>query len=351
MTGVSSASSGSYLRAWVLNGLAEVIEEYGGEPAAYERRFHLPLHRIDLGQELIPAQRFVQLLETCADDFECPDFGYRVGLAQGEEPLGPITVAVLQSATVRDAYESGIRYLNLLNPALGITLINTADGPRTTYALDGLGQGETRQFQEWIVAIAIKVLPLLAGPDARFRGVRLSHQPLLPVAHYEQKYGCPVSFDEHEYGVDYRAADMARTMNNNNPELRALLTGYLDRIIASSEVGLEHQIVALIRELLPTGGCSLAVIAPHKFISVRTLQRRLKAEGLVFEKMVDDVRREQAVVLLRDATLPVSDVAGLLGYIEQSSFSHAFRRWTGMSPRAWRAQQPAQTQAHVTRSS
>src|SRR4029453_11962838 len=88
---------------------------------------------------------------------------------------------------------------------------------------------------------------------------------------------------------------------------------------------------------LPTGGCSLAVIAPHKFISVRTLQRRLRAEGLVFERLFDDVRREQAIPLLADPTLPVSDVAGLLGYVEQSSFSHAFRRWTGMSPREWRA--------------
>jgi AraC-like DNA-binding protein len=322
----------------VLHGLAEVINHHGGDPDAYSQRFQLRLHRSDLGQELVAAHRFVQLLETCADDFDCPDFGYRVGIAQGEEPMGPITVAVLQSATVRDAYESGIRYLNLLNPALGISTVNTQDGLSTTYSLAGLGAGQTRQFQEWIVAIAVKVLALLAGPDAQFDGVRFSHEPLLPASHYEQTFRCPVSFGGEEYGVDYRGSDMARSMNSNNPELRALLTGYLDRIIASSEIGLEHQIDALIRELLPTGGCSLAVIAEHKFISVRTLQRRLRAEGLVFERLVDNVRREQATTLLADLTLQISDVAGLLGYVEQSSFSHAFRRWTGTSPRAWRDQ-------------
>jgi AraC-like DNA-binding protein len=58
----------------------------------------------------------------------------------------------------------------------------------------------------------------------------------------------------------------------------------------------------------------------------------------VFEKLVDDVRREQATELLKDPLLPLSDVAALLGYVEQSSFSHAFRRWTGTSPRAWRAE-------------
>lgn len=333
---MAPATNGSYLRAWVLHGLAAVIKEHGGDPDGYERRFHLPLHRTDLGQDLVPAHLFVQLLEACAGDLVCPDFGFRLGMAQGEEPLGPITVAAQQSETVRDAYESGIRYLNLLNPALGITIVNTAEGLRTNYTLERLGGGETRQFQEWIVAIALKVLPLLAGPDARSRGIRLAHQPLLPAAHYERAFGCPVSFGETHYGIDYHAADMARRTNSNNPELKALLIGYLDRIVASSEIGLEHQIVALIRELLPTGGCSLAVIAPYKFISARTLQRRLHAEGLVFERMVDDVRREQAMVLLKNPALPISDVASLLGYVEQSSFSHAFRRWTGMSPRAWR---------------
>jgi AraC-like DNA-binding protein len=334
---MSPTSGGSSLRAWVLHGLPELIEQHGGDPDAYEQRFHLPLHRIGLGQELIAARSFVQLLEACAHEFDCPDFGYRVGLAQGEEPLGPITVAVLQSETVQDAYESGIRYLNLLNPALGITLSPFEDGLRTTYSRDGLGPGETRQFQEWIVAIAVKVLALLAGPEAQFHGIRFSHQPILPTSHYEQAFKCPVSFGHQTYGIDYRVSDMAHGMNSSNPELRALLNGYLDRIIASSETGLRHQIDALIRELLPTGGCSLAVIAEYQFISVRTLQRRLRAEGLVFEQLVDDVRHEQAVTLLDDPTLQISDVAALLGYVEQSSFSHAFRRWTGTSPRAWRS--------------
>lgn len=345
MTRVAADSDGYFMRAWVLHGLAEVVEEFGGDPSEYERRFHLSLHRTDRGQDLVPVRLFVRLLEACAADFACPDFGLRLGLTQGTGPMGPVTVAVQQSATVRDAYVSGIRYLNLLNPALGISIIDVDDAMRTSYSLERLGGGDNRQFQEWIVGIAVEVLRLLAGPDARFQGVRFSHGPLLPASHHEELFGCPVSYGEDDYGIDYRASDMARGMNSNNPELKALLTGYLDQIIASSELGLEHQIMALIHELLPTGGCTLAVIAQHQFISVRTLQRRLRAKGLVFETLVDDVRRERALTLLEDPTTPVSDVAGLLGYVEQSSFSHAFRRWTGMSPRAWRAEQAALAQA------
>ncbi len=329
------------MRGWVLLGLADCITESGGDPATYEARFHLPLKRTDQGQELVPAHLFVRLLEACAEDFDSPDFGLRLGLAQGTEPIGPVTVAVQQSATVRDAYYSGIRYLNLLNPALGITINETDDFLRTSYSVETLGESTSRQFQEWVVAVSVKVLQLLAGPGSRFHGVRFTHDPLLPDVHYTNAFGCSVTFAEPTYGIDYRTTDMARRMGSNNPELKALLTGYLDKIIASSKLGLEHQMRALIRELLPTGGCTLAVIAPHEFVSVRTIQRRLRAEGLVFEQLVDDIRREQATILLDDPSLPISDVAGLLGYVEQSSFSHAFRRWTGMSPRTWRTQRAA----------
>jgi AraC-like DNA-binding protein len=57
---------------------------------------------------------------------------------------------------------------------------------------------------------------------------------------------------------------------------------------------------------------------------------------LAFEKQVDDIRRERAALYLGDPTLRVSQIALLLGYAEQSSLSHAFKRWHGMSPSAWR---------------
>ncbi|MNR51417.1 HTH-type transcriptional regulator VirS [compost metagenome] len=78
------------------------------------------------------------------------------------------------------------------------------------------------------------------------------------------------------------------------------------------------------------------MISGHYYVSVRTMQRRLDERGLVFEKLVDDIRRERAASYLDDPALRMSQVAGLLGYVEQSSFSHAFKRWYGMSPSAWR---------------
>jgi AraC-like DNA-binding protein len=72
-------------------------------------------------------------------------------------------------------------------------------------------------------------------------------------------------------------------------------------------------------------------------LSARTLQRRLAEEGQPFQTLLDATRRELAAQYLRDPALSLTEIAFLLGYAEQSSFTHAFRAWQGQAPQQWRA--------------
>ena len=76
-------------------------------------------------------------------------------------------------------------------------------------------------------------------------------------------------------------------------------------------------------------------------ITPRSLQRRLASADCSFQGLLDDTRRELAQVYLRDAALSALDVALLLGYAEQSSFTRAFRHWFDDTPSAWRQRQLA----------
>ncbi|TFZ55089.1 AraC family transcriptional regulator, partial [Methylorubrum sp. Q1] len=66
--------------------------------------------------------------------------------------------------------------------------------------------------------------------------------------------------------------------------------------------------------------------------SQRTLSRRLTEEGLSFESVLEEMRRDLALRYLRDTRLSISRIAWLLGFREATAFTHAFRRWTGRSP-------------------
>ena len=72
-------------------------------------------------------------------------------------------------------------------------------------------------------------------------------------------------------------------------------------------------------------------------VSERTLQRRLQDQGRSFSAVVDEFRHGEAVRLLQDKRLHPVQIAARLGYAEQTSFTRAFRRWTGEAPGAWRA--------------
>jgi AraC-like DNA-binding protein len=94
--------------------------------------------------------------------------------------------------------------------------------------------------------------------------------------------------------------------------LRLLLAGYLD-------------------ESLTVRDCADLV-----GMSNRTLQRRLAAHGVSFNELLDQIRFDTAKQLLEDKVISVTDISGELGYTDPASFTRAFRRWAGVSPRQHR---------------
>ena len=83
-------------------------------------------------------------------------------------------------------------------------------------------------------------------------------------------------------------------------------------------------------------GVSLERTARMLTISVRTLQRRLGDRDMSFRAISDRTRQKLAETFLSDPSIPVADVAFRLGYSEPAGFYHAFHRWLGISPNAYR---------------
>ncbi|MCP2279988.1 Helix-turn-helix domain-containing protein [Nocardia amikacinitolerans] len=102
-------------------------------------------------------------------------------------------------------------------------------------------------------------------------------------------------------------------------------------------------IAAEVRELLVPGGADgfaappgIDLVARELNMSTRTLRRHLDAAGTSYRALLDEVRRALAEELLTATPLSVSDVAIRLGYAESSTFIYAFKRWTGVTPAAYR---------------
>jgi AraC-like DNA-binding protein len=100
--------------------------------------------------------------------------------------------------------------------------------------------------------------------------------------------------------------------------------------------GIVAQVRAAVIRNLAHDRVRLASIAAELGLSPRTLQRKLADSGASFQQVLDAARHALAQDYLRQRGLSLADIAFLLGYQEQSAFTHAFREWSGMNPGAWR---------------
>ena len=93
------------------------------------------------------------------------------------------------------------------------------------------------------------------------------------------------------------------------------------------------RVESLLMPVLHTGEASMEMIAGKLGMSRQTLFRKLKAEGVNFEKVLDELRHKLALYYLNGKKASVNETAYLVGFSEPSAFSRAFKRWTGSSPR------------------
>jgi AraC-like DNA-binding protein len=91
----------------------------------------------------------------------------------------------------------------------------------------------------------------------------------------------------------------------------------------------------LLSDLLPTGDAQMDVIAGKLGLSRQALFRLLKAEGVTFHQVLDELRRKTALRYLNGEKLSVKRTARLLGFSDSTALSRAFKRWTGSSPRSY----------------
>jgi AraC-like DNA-binding protein len=150
--------------------------------------------------------------------------------------------------------------------------------------------------------------------------------------------GPEVVFDRPDTGILVDRKTLAVPMLDADPALHDIL----QRCAAHRIAELPHAAPTTMRvhdallALVPRHEPTLEAVAAQLATSTRVLQRQLQAEGTTFRAVVERVREQVAKRYLAEAELSTVDVAMLLDYSDAPSFHRAFRRWTGMSPGAYR---------------
>jgi AraC-like DNA-binding protein len=329
---------GSLIRSTVLWGYDDLVRELGGDPELFLSRFGIPPGIENQEDAFISFDAYVRMLETSAEDLSCPDFGLRLSRWQGLDILGPIAVIARNAQTLLDGLEGIARYLYVHSPALRLTLgPHTAEtGHKFTYELNEPGLPDVVQGYELSMGIVVRIIRLLGGPEARPSVISFTHEQQGSDAAYTEALGWPVRFRQMWCGfeLDPRLAD--RRIESADPETRRIAAKYLESQYLPRTASLSDRVAELTRRLLPTGQCSVDAIANQLAMHPRSLQRRLITEGVLCQDLIEGERRTLATRYLAEPGLHLSQIAGLLGYAEQSTLNRSCRRWFGKTPRQYR---------------
>lgn len=330
---------GDLIRATNLWGYDDLVRELGGDPDAFLARFHIPAGVAQQDEAFISLTAFIRMLEQTSSDLACPNFGLRLSQWQGLDILGPIAVIARNAQTLREGLEAIARYLYVHSPALQLDVVADESGAdlRFSYEVSGVSLQQARQGYELSMANAVRIIRLLGGPDAAPSGISFLHDQLGSTAAYEQALDCPVRFAQHWCGFELPADLAAQPIESAHPETKRIATMYLESRFLPASAALSERVAELARRLLPTGHCDVAAIAADLSMHPRTLQRQLADEGVRCQDVIDRERRDLAATYLAEPGLYLRQIAGLLGYAEQSTLNRSCRRWFGTTPRQYRA--------------
>ena len=172
--------------------------------------------------------------------------------------------------------------------------------------------------------------------------VQFTHPAQGDTRPYEELFRCPVEFKAEHTELMIARGVLDTPMAEADSRLHSLLLECGRSLIGDVEhyAEVSFDVRQHIADLLPRGQLTLRAVAERLRMSTRTLQHRLRAEGASFSELVDGVRTTLAQRYLVERRLSVPDIAALLGYGDASAFHRAFKRWTGLTPRQFRARNP-----------
>ena len=264
----------------------------------------------------------------------------RAGAAMRCDDYGAFGLAWKSATTLRGSYDRAERYARVLTSVSTYEVKPTADGAFMQLHRDGERSLGMRLSNEATIASIVSISRQVASAPFRPLAVYFKHVAPASLEHHEAYFGCPVHFGTERDAL-LVSMESLRTANKlGDPGLSRFFEGHLDAEIEAigDAAALDRRVIGQVGASLSEGVPALSDVARSLGMSARTLQRRLEEQGLAYQRLVDEARRQLADRLLRRTDFSLIEVAFMTGFSGQSAFNRAFKRWAGQTPRAYRLQ-------------
>ncbi len=251
--------------------------------------------------------------------------------------LNALGVTFLSSGTLSEALQRLLRYEAIVNSNLMISILESQNRIDLVSEVLHIPVDAIRIIEDARTAMFVDLCR--RGLDKSLNPMEVAFTYPMPknTGDYFGEFRCPLLFSQRVSRISFNIADARRPFTAANRELALNSDLILESMLNDLKEGnIISQVKRAILDQLPSGKLNEEDVAKRVFVSSRTLQRRLADESTNFRTLLLEVRREMAEKYIADKSMPLAEISYMLGFADTSSFSRAFKQWTGGSPALFR---------------
>lgn len=321
----------------MLENFRATVEALGGDADELLREADVAPEVMTTPGIYLPYKNYLELLDCAARVTNTPHFGLLMTRSASTDTLGTTGIIMTQADTVGAAWKALANFYPIHDTYGRVTLEEGRDYAIVGYGIPRKDLPGTRQIYDVAAGVCTNIMKQFCGAAYRPLGYGLPYSEPPDLSCYECLGTDRLQFDTDTIEMVFDKRLLQQPLPATSGELRRMLDYYVSTGEGGASLTTTRKVEDIIRRLLPTGECTLPLIADTLSVTVRTLQVRLEQEHTSFRQLLEKVRREIATYHLRRGDMQLTQLAMVLGYSELSAFSRSFRAWYGISPRQWGA--------------
>jgi len=316
--------------------LWKVIESYNKDPEPYFRKAHIDPRLINDPSARFSLTAMDNVYHELYQQVDDPCMGLKLASVWHPSHLASLGYAWLASSTLYTALNRLSRYVRIINDAISVSLEEEGDNLVITITSDDREIPAHYQADS-SSAILITMCRANYGEELSPVSVSFKHATSPCSGEYYGFFRCPVEFGAKQNQIILPLDVVNKRLTSASPQLAQINDQVMINYLAElDKEDIIQQVKAAIIDQLPSGNVNEETVSEAIYSSKRSLQRRLNEKGTTFKTILTEVRQDLALKYIHDRKLTLTEISFMLGFSEMSSFSRAFKRWTGESPKEFR---------------
>ena len=255
--------------------------------------------------------------------------------------IGFIGYLMINSPTLREGIRKVVEHQKIIGDGVRHYLDEHSDGSADFKVV--IVDEAIKEFQihiiESISSVKMAFISHMLGPDAKAIEMHFEYDQPEYIDLYQEVFSCPLIFNSNKNSMKINSSILDQPLKSGNPKFFQFFEDQLKKQLSELEENnsILSQINNILIELRTSGDFSIDIVASKLNMGTRTLQRRLKDEGVNYNNVLQTFKKTIAENYIKQNNFSISEIAYMLGFSEPSAFHRFFKKWTGKTPKEFRA--------------